>query len=620
MKVLCVRGQCTAAEDDRWRERWEGAIREELSHWQPAVECTMEEAPGGRFLDGHPSADSVDAVLEHLLWKRISDRDRRAATAMPRTWRELPEKTRWYAALVARWSEDTEGRGSARISLRDAFLRERPDILIGAGLGSLTVYDTFARASYRDLLKDCTVITLGSQLGNPHVRAVFGGKITALSSRYWFNLVNPFDDALSAPLQEVLQEPMPASKSKRARAGRHFHFREILTALNQDGIYDDDPVEYLKHKNARYGVWRVVSGASKMPYDDGLENGWHRQERPAAPAGGGRRSRGLAKKPDRKALIVGIADYPNVGNRLAGCVNDAYLVSELLQEWGYDPAGIRLLLNDRATADALRTRLEWLLRDAPPGSERVFYYAGHGAQIGSYGIGEHIDSLDECLVPYDFDWSIERAVTDDWFYDLYSQLAYTTQFTAVLDCCHAGGMNRDGAQVRGINPPGDIRHRLLEWNPSPRKSSAPEGKWTSRFPAGTGEEGGEPAAGQGHIRRLGNARALRALPEKVDSSEFGHVGPYKPVIMKACAESQVAQEHFEGSVAYGAFTYALHRAIEKRRAGGGRSSRTSLPSPQELVKLTRDELRDLGIEGQDPQLDGPTQWISGPAFVSSGKP
>ena len=73
--------------------------------------------------------------------------------------------------------------------------------------------------------------------------------------------------------------------------------------------------------------------------------------------------------------------------------------------------------------------------------------------------------MDECLVPYDFDWTPEHAVTDKQFLNLYSQLPYDSHFVAIFDCCHSGGMTREGGRkARGITPPDDIRHRALRWN------------------------------------------------------------------------------------------------------------------------------------------------------------
>ena len=66
---------------------------------------------------------------------------------------------------------------------------------------------------------------------------------------------------------------------------------------------------------------------------------------------------------------------------------------------------------------------------------------------------------------YDFDWTSARAITDKVFCELYAQLPYDSQFVAVLDCCHSGGMTRDGMpRIRGITAPDDIRHRAMKWD------------------------------------------------------------------------------------------------------------------------------------------------------------
>jgi hypothetical protein len=42
-----------------------------------------------------------------------------------------------------------------------------------------------------------------------------------------------------------------------------------------------------------------------------------------------------AQPPRRRALLVGINEYPDPSDRLEGCVNDVFLMSSLLQESGY---------------------------------------------------------------------------------------------------------------------------------------------------------------------------------------------------------------------------------------------------------------------------------------------
>jgi len=283
-------------------------------------------------------------------------------------------------------------------------------------------------------------------------------------------------------------------------------------------------------------------------------------------------------------------------------VNDVFLMSAVLQESGYDPEDIRTVLDDRATADGIRSRLEWLPDGAGPRDERVFYYSGHGSQITDYGADEIVDRKDECLVPWDFDWSYDTAVTDDWFYELYSQLSYETRFVAILDCCHSGGMTRaGGARPRGIDPPDDIRHRELRWDaglhmwrerrpPSPNRSLA------------GGPRGAEYLGESGVVHRLGRGTDLLPLPNRTYErlrDRYGHRGPYLPVILQACQEAELAYEYRHGVAAYGAFTYSLDQELR------GSSRRRGISFDALLRRVDR-RLTELGYD-QKPALVGPSR-------------
>ena len=157
--------------------------------------------------------------------------------------------------------------------------------------------------------------------------------------------------------------------------------------------------------------------------------------------------------------------YPDPASRLEGCVNDVFLMSSVLQEIGFDADDIRVVLDERATAATIRERIDWLLDGTADGHERVLYYSGHGAQLPDYNPAERIDHVDECLVPYDFHWTTDSAITDDDFLRYYSALPYAAKFFAIFDCCHSGGLTRDGARkIRAVTPPDDIRHGMLRWN------------------------------------------------------------------------------------------------------------------------------------------------------------
>ena len=289
--------------------------------------------------------------------------------------------------------------------------------------------------------------------------------------------------------------------------------------------------------------------------------------------------------------------------QLEGCVNDAYLMSALLQEGEFDPANIRMLLNQRATTEAIHDRLGWLLDGAEDGQERIFYFAGRGAQIPGYGTGEVVDHLDECLVPYDFDWSRERAVVDDQLYESYSQLAIGTRYTMIFDCCHSGGLTRDGSiRARGLIPQDEIRHRILRWDATGLRfderlvGDAGLRRERARKPQRFGREG--------NLHRLGCAAELRLSQGRFERSrkDFGHVGSFMPTILQACAEQELAYEYRNGAQSQGAFTWFLAQAIRQARSRRGALNWSA---------VIGDVRRRLASEqyAQQPQLVCPTALV-----------
>jgi hypothetical protein len=262
-------------------------------------------------------------------------------------------------------------------------------------------------------------------------------------------------------------------------------------------------------------------------------------------------------------------------------------------------------LDERATAQGITERLKWLLDDPRPGDERVFYYSGHGAKIPEYGENMEPDRRMETLVPWDFDWSAERAIIDDQIFALYSQLPYTTRFVMILDCCHSGGMHRQGgARVRGLNPPDDIRHRELRWDLDDRmwvdrKFDELNKDFSSRPEVNAaffGEDGASTRLGRASLVRDQSEREYRELKRKAGSPR---VGPYLPLIIEACQEREFSYEYRHGVTSYGAFTYSLCLELRRRR-------RISF---KRLVEVTTERLKRLGY-AQRPQILGPSAIVN----------
>ena len=514
------------------------------------------------------------------------------------------DKLRWTAGYVVAWVENEVFRTQLRAEFLDMVAREKPDVILAHSLGSLICYDALISrdvetnaALKRHLQKSVTFVSLGSQIANAFVIGnLTGGRVMPLPVSFWFHLYNSEDDVFTAPIS------LPGVPN----------FRQVQTYFDIPGWADHDATQYLKHAATVHNVWSSISAettgqrgflgraASEDRAEFREESQWRKQTESTR--------RGAA----RKALLIGISEYPNPLNRLYGCVNDVFLMSSLLQENGFRADDIRIVLNHRATAEGIRSRMKWLMEDAVPGDQLVFYFSGHGAQMPSYNAEEIVDHCDETLVPYDFDWSPERAVIDDQIVGLYSQLHFDTRLTMIFDCCHSGGMHRDGGPtVRGVTPPDDIRHRAIRWD-SERQIWAPrpfaEVSSLDDLSSGLWWE-------QNRVHRLGRAAMLRESVRKdsriydqnrklAESLDVGLVGnnvghaPYLPLILEACHETEFAYEYRHGAESYGAFTYMLAKRLRQK----------DLSKPNQNVStLLKAIAMDLSAAGrtQHPQFCGP---------------
>ncbi len=63
-----------------------------------------------------------------------------------------------------------------------------------------------------------------------------------------------------------------------------------------------------------------------------------------------------------KALLVGVNKYCLPGCDLKGCVNDMTNMRDvLLKYFGFKAEQVRLVVDERATLEAILERLEWLV-------------------------------------------------------------------------------------------------------------------------------------------------------------------------------------------------------------------------------------------------------------------
>lgn len=164
-----------------------------------------------------------------------------------------------------------------------------------------------------------------------------------------------------------------------------------------------------------------------------------------------------------RALLVGINAYP--GNELQGCVNDVTDMADfLVSHCGFDEGDIRMLTDARATTEAVRDRLKWLIDGMKPGARIVFHYSGHGAQFPIRDSSGKVTHVDECICPVDFDWTEPHAILDKQFNQLFSPVPQGVDFAWVSDSCFSGDLAKalllPNRRIKAFPMPADIAWRM----------------------------------------------------------------------------------------------------------------------------------------------------------------
>jgi hypothetical protein len=572
LRILCVHGVGQHPPGGAWQQAWEAAIHEACRQVDAERALDIQYCHYDDIFAQHKVGlgDTLEA-LARLLANGITAPFRRA--------RGDDSRLRHTAGMVVKWVESPAFRKQTRDRLVERIEAVKPHVVLGHSLGSLVCYDTFTHEESRATASGRYFVSLGSQIGNPFVRGEYqAGRLSAIEkARFWYHLYNRFDSVFTARVSIAAD-----------------NFRQVDTHFDIPGNADHAAEEYLRHPQAVSTFWYDVLNDETARITRAL-----REQRPVS---------ARVATPRKRALLIGINDYPDPDQRLAGCVNDVFLMSAMLQEQGFDAGDIRVVLDERATADGIRKRVDWLLDGVRSGDQRILYYSGHGAQLPTYGLGDRVDRMDETLVPYDFDWTEDTALTDDWLFERYVQLPYDVDFSILLDCCHSGGMAKGGpARMRGLNPPDDIRHRALKWDAAremwvPRELEVAERKQLAvdQDTMPLGDMSG----------RLGYALPVRTLPlgeARQLRKALGHKGPYMPLLVYACQEGEFAYEYEHGAIQHGAFTYALVKNWRRMLRGGAGDRRRLKVS--DLVKYTSQELHELEYD-QTAALAGPEIRLS----------
>jgi hypothetical protein len=148
------------------------------------------------------------------------------------------------------------------------------------------------------------------------------------------------------------------------------------------------------------------------------------------------------------ALLVGIGAYRHLRplNRPATDARDLYDALVGLDDCGYPPAQVALLLDGQATKGVINDKLDWLARRALPEDTVLIFFSGHGAQrIGGFEPGEYLCSVEA-------DWyNLGDTAISSGELTTALQAIRAGKVAIFLDACHSGGVGepRDaGLQVK----------------------------------------------------------------------------------------------------------------------------------------------------------------------------
>lgn len=138
----------------------------------------------------------------------------------------------------------------------------------------------------------------------------------------------------------------------------------------------------------------------------------------------------------KKAICIGINDYPGTGMDLRGCVNDAEDWASELARRGFATSK---LLDANATKAKLVAAIEGLVKGAQSGDSLAITYSGHGTYAPDKD-GDELDGLDEALCPHDI--RTAGALIDDEIHRLFAARVPGVRIVLISDSCHSGTVTR----------------------------------------------------------------------------------------------------------------------------------------------------------------------------------
>ena len=247
----------------------------------------------------------------------------------------------------------------------------------------------------------------------------------------------------------------------------------------------------------------------------------------------------------KKALCVGINDYPGSQNDLKGCVNDCNNWAALLKKRGF--SRIVKVRNSEATVRRVKAAINNHIKATKAGDVLVITFSGHGTSVYDKS-GDEADGRDEALCLYD------GLLLDDDLAKCLKNIVEGAIVTLVMDCCHSGTITRNY-----VSSGSHLEEHLDE------KARVMESLWTAP-----------------------NTPVVKAFGR-------GGEGRMKHLLLTGCTSKQYSYDAYINGTYQGALSYNASDVINKAKGITWnifyKRLKTKLPSSQ---------------YPQNPQLEGPT--------------
>ena len=153
---------------------------------------------------------------------------------------------------------------------------------------------------------------------------------------------------------------------------------------------------------------------------------------------------------DAVALVVGVAEYPNLvsstGRRAGGDPNqlqfpddDARDIRDVLYQAGFSTGNVMTLIDSDATKAAIDAGFNWLDDRENENTLVVVSFSGHGGQVLDTPPYDEADGHDEFIAPQDMTLTGDNIITDDELDEWLSRLE-SEHVVVVIDSCYSTGM------------------------------------------------------------------------------------------------------------------------------------------------------------------------------------